>query len=171
MEQYNYAMSILKSNNGNPDACNRYTFAYENPVAGEGHFIHTYMHDGNPLPIRPGNLQIAGELSGKYSVKTAGIHLQRLLSVMFWRAAASWQLMLVQDVPGHVLAGGNPGAVSFHIGNKVSHHGDAAGPANHLGMEFLRQRSCRPPPPDRQIRPSSFQALPGLCTWPGRQDR
>ena len=48
--EYNYAMSILKSNNGNPDACNRYTFAYENPVAGEGHFIHTYMCDGNPLP-------------------------------------------------------------------------------------------------------------------------
>ena len=47
---YNYAMSILKSNNGNPDACNRYTFAYENPVNGEGHFIHTYMGDGNPLP-------------------------------------------------------------------------------------------------------------------------
>ena len=47
---YNYAMSILKSNNGNPAACNRYTFAYENPVAGEGHFIHTYMSDGNPLP-------------------------------------------------------------------------------------------------------------------------
>ena len=49
-DHFNYAMSILKSNNGNPDACNRYTFAYENPVAGEGHFIHTYMHDGNPLP-------------------------------------------------------------------------------------------------------------------------
>ena len=48
--KYNYAMSILKSSNGNPQACNRYTFAYENPVAGEGHFIHTYMHDGNPLP-------------------------------------------------------------------------------------------------------------------------
>lgn len=48
--RYNYAMSILKSNNGNPESCNRYTFAYENPVAGEGHFIHTYMHDGNPLP-------------------------------------------------------------------------------------------------------------------------
>lgn len=47
---YNYAMSILKSNNGNPAACNRYTFAYENPVAGEGRFIHTYMGDGNPLP-------------------------------------------------------------------------------------------------------------------------
>ncbi len=48
--KFNYAMSILKSNNGNPEACNRYTFAYENPIAGEGHFIHTYMHDANPLP-------------------------------------------------------------------------------------------------------------------------
>ena len=48
--EFNYAMSILKSNNGNPDACNRYTFAYHNPIAGEGHFIHTYMQDGNPLP-------------------------------------------------------------------------------------------------------------------------
>lgn len=47
---FNYALSILKSNNGNPAASNRYTFAYENPVAGEGHFIHTYMGDGNPLP-------------------------------------------------------------------------------------------------------------------------
>ena len=47
---YNYALSILKSNNGNPDACNRYTFAYTNPVNGEGHFIHTYKCDGNPLP-------------------------------------------------------------------------------------------------------------------------
>ncbi len=47
---FNYAMSILKSNNGNSDACNRYTFAYHNPAAGEGRFIHTYMQDGNPLP-------------------------------------------------------------------------------------------------------------------------
>ena len=47
---YNYAMSILKSNNGDPSQCNRYTFSYDNCVAGEGHFIHTYMHDGNPLP-------------------------------------------------------------------------------------------------------------------------
>lgn len=47
---YNYALSILKSSNGNPDSCHRYTFSYKNPTAGEGHFIHTYMHDGNPLP-------------------------------------------------------------------------------------------------------------------------
>ncbi len=47
---YSYALSILKSNNGSPDSCNRFTFAYENCAAGEGHFIHTYQHDGNPLP-------------------------------------------------------------------------------------------------------------------------
>ena len=47
---YSYAMSILKSNNGNGASCNRYTFAYQQPVAGEGHFIHTYQCDGDPLP-------------------------------------------------------------------------------------------------------------------------
>lgn len=47
---YNYAMSILKSSNGNPDSCSRYTFAYSDVPAGEGHFLHTYMGDGNPLP-------------------------------------------------------------------------------------------------------------------------
>ncbi len=48
--KFNYSMSILKSDNGNPDSCNRYTFSYETCPAGEGHFIHTYMGDGNPLP-------------------------------------------------------------------------------------------------------------------------
>lgn len=47
---YHYAMSILKSHNGNPAACNRYTFTYENPLAGEGHFIHTYARNEEPLP-------------------------------------------------------------------------------------------------------------------------
>ena len=48
--RYNFAMSILKSDDGDPQSCNRYTYAYENPKAGQGRFIHTYMHDGNPLP-------------------------------------------------------------------------------------------------------------------------
>lgn len=48
--KYSYAMSILKSNHGDGSSCVRNTFAYETPLAGEGHFIHTYMHDGNPLP-------------------------------------------------------------------------------------------------------------------------
>ena len=47
---FNYALSILKSANGNPDSCQRYTFSYKNPINGEGHFIHTYKCDGNPLP-------------------------------------------------------------------------------------------------------------------------
>lgn len=46
----NYAMSILKSADGNPDCCERYTFSYDKPIAGLGRFIHTYMSDGNPLP-------------------------------------------------------------------------------------------------------------------------
>lgn len=49
-KKFSYAMSILKSADGNPEACNRYTFAYENCLAGEGRFIHTYQGDGNPLP-------------------------------------------------------------------------------------------------------------------------
>ena len=59
---YNYAMSILKSNNGNDKACNRYTFAYENPVNGEAHFIHTYMQDGNPLPSFEGEPKLVDVL-------------------------------------------------------------------------------------------------------------
>ena len=51
---FNFAMSILKSNNGNPDACIRYTFAYENCLPGEGRFIHTYQGDGSPLPSYEG---------------------------------------------------------------------------------------------------------------------
>ena len=47
---YNYAMSILKSADGNPDCCERFTFSYTNPLSGTGHFIHTYVCDGDPLP-------------------------------------------------------------------------------------------------------------------------
>ena len=47
---FNYAMSILKSADGNPESCERHTFTYSNPLAGVGRFIHTYMGDGDPLP-------------------------------------------------------------------------------------------------------------------------
>ena len=63
--KYDYAMSILKSHNGNPDQCDRYTFTYDAPVAGEGHFIHTYMNDGNPLPSfegEPAWVKIDGDI-------------------------------------------------------------------------------------------------------------
>ncbi len=58
--KYDYSMSILKSNNGDPSCCNRYTFSYDNPANGEGHFIHTYMHDGNPLPSFEGEPKLVG---------------------------------------------------------------------------------------------------------------
>ncbi len=48
--KFDYALSILKTEDGDSGSCNRFTFAYENPPAGAGHFIHTYTGDGNPLP-------------------------------------------------------------------------------------------------------------------------
>ncbi|MBQ3053471.1 MAG: IMP cyclohydrolase [Clostridia bacterium] len=46
---FKYKLSILKSTNGNPDACQRFFYNYL-PLAGIGHFIHTYKCDGNPIP-------------------------------------------------------------------------------------------------------------------------
>lgn len=46
---FTYKMSILKSEDEAGTACGRYTYAYT-PLAGLGHFIHTYAGDGNPLP-------------------------------------------------------------------------------------------------------------------------
>ena len=48
--EYNYAMNIIKSADGNPDCAERFTFTYTKPLDGVGHFIHTYMGDGDPLP-------------------------------------------------------------------------------------------------------------------------
>ena len=62
---FNFAMSILKSDSGCPDSCLRFTYAYENPTPGTGRFIHTYMHDGTPLPSfegEPKPVEISGEI-------------------------------------------------------------------------------------------------------------
>ena len=48
--EMNYAMSILNSADGDGSSCQRYTYAYTNPLAGKAKFIHTYKADGNPLP-------------------------------------------------------------------------------------------------------------------------
>ena len=45
-----YALSILKSLDGDESCCCRYFYEYEAPVAGTGHFISTYQGDGDPLP-------------------------------------------------------------------------------------------------------------------------
>ena len=50
---FDYEMSILKSADAEGTACNRYNFAYPS-IAGLGHFIHTYVCDGNPIPTFQG---------------------------------------------------------------------------------------------------------------------
>ena len=62
---YDFAMSILKSADGNPECCERHTYTYDHPFAGEGRFIHTYLHDGNPLPSfegEPTKVDIEGDI-------------------------------------------------------------------------------------------------------------
>lgn len=63
--EFNYAMSILKSDDGNPDSVHRFTFSYTTPQSSEGHFIHTYMGDGNPLPSfegEPEKIEIGNDI-------------------------------------------------------------------------------------------------------------
>jgi len=50
---FTYEMSILKSADAEGSACNRYTFSYT-ALPGLGHFIHTYVGDGSPLPTFQG---------------------------------------------------------------------------------------------------------------------
>ena len=74
-----YKLSILKSAGGNPDSCQRFTFDYAQPLAGQGHFIHTYRCDGNPIPplresrrlsLFPEIWTLSGILYGKTSMRT-----------------------------------------------------------------------------------------------------
>ncbi|MBQ2676119.1 MAG: IMP cyclohydrolase [Clostridia bacterium] len=61
---FTYKMSILKSSNGNPEGCQRFYFNYV-PFSGEGHFIHTYDHDGDPIPSftgEPTRVGIKGDI-------------------------------------------------------------------------------------------------------------
>ena len=52
-DDFSYKMSILKSADENGSACNRYTFSYS-ALNGLGHFLHTYVCDGNPIPTFQG---------------------------------------------------------------------------------------------------------------------
>ena len=63
--EYDFAMSILKSLDGDADYCVRNTFSYPGCPAGEGRFIHTYVTDGNPLPSfegEPEKVDITGDI-------------------------------------------------------------------------------------------------------------
>ena len=61
---FTYQMSILKSADAEGSACNRFTFSYA-PIAGVGHFLHTYNCDGNPIPTftgEPERVTISGDI-------------------------------------------------------------------------------------------------------------
>ena len=63
--EYDFAMSILKSLDGDADYSVRNTFSYPGCPAGEGRFIHTYVTDGNPLPSfegEPEKVDITGDI-------------------------------------------------------------------------------------------------------------
>ena len=55
-----YALSILKSADGDPASCRRQFFGYESPLAGQGHFISTYQCNGDPLPAFEGEPRQVG---------------------------------------------------------------------------------------------------------------
>ena len=81
--RFNYAMSILKSDQGDPSSCLRYTFAYENPKAGEGRFISTYMGDGNPLPSfegEPRALELVAAFTENIDVIASGNYETRIVN-------------------------------------------------------------------------------------------
>ena len=62
---YRYAMSILKREPGDIDQTDRFTFDYSDAAPGTGHFIHTYMSDGDPLPSfegEPAPVDIKGDI-------------------------------------------------------------------------------------------------------------
>lgn len=50
---FSYDMSILKSADAEGTACNRFFYEYS-AISGLGHFIHTYVTDGNPIPTFQG---------------------------------------------------------------------------------------------------------------------
>lgn len=50
---FTYKMNILKSADAEGTACNRFNYSYKS-LAGLGHFIHTYVCDGNPIPTFQG---------------------------------------------------------------------------------------------------------------------
>ena len=56
--KFDYAISILKSDNGNGDNTLRFTYTYDSPLKGQGRFIHTYMGNGNPLPSFEGEPEL-----------------------------------------------------------------------------------------------------------------
>ena len=82
--EYEYKMHIIKSADGDPSSSVHFTFQYENPKAGEGHFIHTYMSDGSPLPSfegEPQRVDIKGEIDAFTSLVWENLNEENKVSL------------------------------------------------------------------------------------------
>lgn len=55
---YAYAMSMIRTDNGDPESCMHFTYAYDSPKAGAYRFLHTYQGDGDPLPSFEGEPEL-----------------------------------------------------------------------------------------------------------------
>ncbi|MDR0314366.1 MAG: IMP cyclohydrolase [Oscillospiraceae bacterium] len=64
-KEFSYKLSILKSACGEPSSSQRFFFEYSEPKSGQGHFIHTYKCDGDPIPSFEGEpklVEIKGDI-------------------------------------------------------------------------------------------------------------
>ncbi len=68
-----YALSIIKSADGDPSSCRRFFFGYQPSLAGQGHFIHTYTGDGDPLPSFSGEPEQVAVPDGDAAALADGI--------------------------------------------------------------------------------------------------
>ena len=98
---FDYRLSILKSADGNPDSVRRYFFQYENPLPGEGHFIHTYRCDGDPIPSfegEPERVAVEGDIDAFTRTLWDNLNPENKVS-LFVRyidvAAGSWETRIV----------------------------------------------------------------------------
>jgi hypothetical protein len=81
---FNYALSIIKTDGGCPDSVQRFNFAYNNPIKGKGHFIHTYSGNGNPLPGfvgEPRSVEISGNINEFMRVIWDSMNIENKISL------------------------------------------------------------------------------------------
>ena len=79
-----YKLSILKSCNHNPDSVQRFFYEYKQPVAGQGHFIHTYACDGDPIPSftgEPKNVNTINDIDDFTNMLWSSLHKDNKVSL------------------------------------------------------------------------------------------